>query len=141
MRHAQDQLEFLHANLVNTASLSNSKLAAAQNSFEAIEQDFRNGLRKRANKTARLRWAMTDKKKTAGLIAQYKETEISASYAIQLEQYAFLLGTRLVGKCRACIRPKPLLIHFKKRRTRDAFYSNKATKAAGSRSRVKLFAS
>jgi hypothetical protein len=94
MRHIQGQLEFLHANLENTAALSNIKLAAAKRSFEAIEEDS-NGLRMRSTKRGRLSWAMGGQKEADSLITQYKNTELSASYAIQLETSSVLEQTRL----------------------------------------------
>jgi len=139
MRHARAQFEFLHANLENT-SASNSKLAAAQNSFEAIVQDS-NELRMRSNKRGRLRWAIKDKNRAASLITRYKETELSASYALQLEQYPVLLDMRFVQDCWACILSIKLLTHFKKRGTRQSCNDKPAAKAAGGGSRVEFLPS
>jgi hypothetical protein len=125
-RHAWTQLDLLHSNVDVTSSLANSKLAAAQSSFEAIEQDLRQELRGRdSNRRTRVAWIFKGKKKTAGLIAQCKDTELSACYTLQLDQYSLIMEARLVTHS---TNNHTLLIHFKKRISEKIYGATKANR-------------
>jgi len=85
IKHAQSQLTFLQSSLKDVSLVPNSNCSVAQSSFEAINGSFPHELQSHS-KTARVRWAAKHQGQVSGLIKQLKETEISATFALQLEQ-------------------------------------------------------
>ena len=85
IKHAQSQLAILQSTVKDVSLKSNSKCSVAQSSFEAISESFPNELQSDSKK-ARFMWAAKHKGQVSGLVNQLKETEISATFALQLEQ-------------------------------------------------------
>jgi hypothetical protein len=85
IKHAQSQLAILQSTLKDVSLQPNSKCSASQSSFEAINESFPNGLQSNSKK-ARFHWAAKHRGQVSGLVKQLKETEISATFALQLEQ-------------------------------------------------------
>lgn len=85
IKHAQCQLEALQLTLEDPTFQSNPKCLAAQASFQAIRDCFPAELRSNS-KRYRFRWAARDQGEVQGLINQLKETEISTTFALELEK-------------------------------------------------------
>lgn len=84
IRHARSQLSTLEINL-GDPSLLDAKRLAVHTSLGSINESFPRDLRFDSKKE-RLRWAVGKRKDVSSLLDQLKETEVSATFALQLEQ-------------------------------------------------------
>ena len=84
IQHARRQLAMLQSKLENPILQSHANFAAAQSSFEDINERFPGDLCSDSRR-ARFRWAAKRKAEVSALVDQLKETEISTTFALQLE--------------------------------------------------------
>jgi hypothetical protein len=91
IRHAECQWAALSSTIHDLSLQINPKHAGAQTSFEAIRERIPGDLRA-DSKMARIRYAAKQKGKVAGLVSQLKDTEISTTLALQLEQSCVIIS-------------------------------------------------
>jgi hypothetical protein len=84
IQHMQAQERMVQSHLEHETLHSHTKFTALHSSFETIAHSFPGTLRS-DTKRARFRWAFTDKSEADRLIGQLKDTEISGSISLLLE--------------------------------------------------------